>query len=450
MVVKSPIIMKLPKIKTEKGQSLVEMAIITPLLIFFLLGVFEVGAAIRNYVVLVNVNREITRFAVRPGYLNFSTVADVQASYNRVRDWAASSVSEQLNLDFRNTGDINDTGSTTLIISHLVVDTGLPCEDIASNPDDCDCEAFESNPSYANNFTRDDVIIHPGMTGQEYQAERFGPPETVTGSKESQIDYDTLSAELAAKNNKFNCEIIKKGGVPSSNNVIVTEVYHDQPQLFGFPLISNPFTDPVPLYTHTTMRLISAARSTGGVEGNITSNIDTVGQVCFAYPLIVKQDTIDNPDVDGKIDIFDGKNPPGGGGGGGDWGWLAWNPAEDDEQYLGYELTYSQMAINDYTNANDSTDHDLSIGDNISSLAGLNTGVNNPTNHHVDDLVGKEIIIPVWDPDVHPYDDATDSYKITGFARVMIESTDDIDIPGKQIKARYLGPPTEGCQVTVP
>ncbi|MBN1218865.1 MAG: pilus assembly protein, partial [Anaerolineae bacterium] len=43
--------------RKEQGQSLVEMAIITPLLIFLLLGVFEVGNAVRNYMVLVNVNR---------------------------------------------------------------------------------------------------------------------------------------------------------------------------------------------------------------------------------------------------------------------------------------------------------------------------------------------------------------------------------------------------------
>ncbi|MBN1218571.1 MAG: pilus assembly protein, partial [Anaerolineae bacterium] len=45
------------KLRNQRGQSLVEMAIVTPLLIFLLLGVFEVGNAVRNYMVLVNVNR---------------------------------------------------------------------------------------------------------------------------------------------------------------------------------------------------------------------------------------------------------------------------------------------------------------------------------------------------------------------------------------------------------
>jgi Flp pilus assembly protein TadG len=49
-----------------KGQSLVEVAIIMPLLLLMLLGVFEVGLALRNYLKLVDANREVVRWAVRP------------------------------------------------------------------------------------------------------------------------------------------------------------------------------------------------------------------------------------------------------------------------------------------------------------------------------------------------------------------------------------------------
>ena len=56
----------------ERGQSLVEMAIITPILILLFLGVFEVGWALRGYLVLANVNRETVRFSVKSGNLDFS------------------------------------------------------------------------------------------------------------------------------------------------------------------------------------------------------------------------------------------------------------------------------------------------------------------------------------------------------------------------------------------
>jgi Flp pilus assembly protein TadG len=46
---------------TPHGQSLVEMAFITPLLLLMFIGVLEVGWAIRGYIVLLNADREGTR-----------------------------------------------------------------------------------------------------------------------------------------------------------------------------------------------------------------------------------------------------------------------------------------------------------------------------------------------------------------------------------------------------
>ncbi|MCB0224517.1 MAG: pilus assembly protein, partial [Anaerolineae bacterium] len=86
--------------KTEKGQSLVEIMIVTPLLIFLMIGVFEVGWALRGYLVLVNVNREITRYSVRPGYMNFSTQQKVGDSWQSIRKWVDTAVTGQLPLNF--------------------------------------------------------------------------------------------------------------------------------------------------------------------------------------------------------------------------------------------------------------------------------------------------------------------------------------------------------------
>ncbi|MEW5960780.1 MAG: TadE family protein, partial [Chloroflexota bacterium] len=254
---------KLNNFRTQKGQSLVEMAITAPILIFLLIGVFEVGWAIRSYVVLVNVNREITRFAVRPGYLDFSTKDSTASNYQEVRDWVDTSLTGQLDMDFTSTN-----GNATLLISHLVVDTGQPCD--GTCPSDCN-DLDPADPDYDADdvFSIDDLIIHPNKPGMEYQAERFGPASTSTGARNTRINYDQVTQQLAVQNNIFNCEILKKGGVPSANNVVITELFLDQPQLFGFPLISNPFTDPVPLYTHTSMRLVSAARSAGSAAGSL-------------------------------------------------------------------------------------------------------------------------------------------------------------------------------------
>jgi len=437
----------------QRGQSLVEMAIAAPVLIIFLLGIFEVGSAVRNYLTLVNVNREITRFAVRPGYLDFSSQASVAESYNSVMEWATNAVSAQLDLDFTNTGDVNNTGNTTLIISHLVVDTGQPCTQEAIDHGDCDCDAFVDNPAsmIPYTYTMDDLILHPGMGGQAYQTQTFGPPETVTGVKETHLDYDAMVDELAAQNNKFNCEIIKKEGIPSANNVIVTELFYDQPQMFGFPFISNPYTDPVPLYTHTSMRLTQGAR-------NITYN--TTGYYCDAFPLIVYKDTIDYPNpnsiyLNQKVDIFNGKAdvppPPGAN----DMGWLAWNPemtgGHQSDVYLSNSLTSSFTPMNDYTNAHVDTDHSLSAGDWVASLTGDKAAVNASGDYLANLMKYERFRIPVWDTwDAGDGHVTPSAYHIIGFAWVRIESVGDIDLPGKTVIARYLGDAKDDCQDNVP
>jgi Flp pilus assembly protein TadG len=84
----------------QQGQGLVEMAIITPILIFILIGVFEVGWALRGYLVLINANREAARFAVRQDYLNF---AGDNIGYEKVWTHTLESISGQIDYN-ENTG----------------------------------------------------------------------------------------------------------------------------------------------------------------------------------------------------------------------------------------------------------------------------------------------------------------------------------------------------------
>jgi hypothetical protein len=90
----------------EHGQSLVETAIITPLLLVMLLGVFEVGSAIRAYIVLLNANREAARFLARGLY----TDDQGYAHFNR-------SLSNAMH---------SDTSNTTVYIRRFGVEVGNP------------------------------------------------------------------------------------------------------------------------------------------------------------------------------------------------------------------------------------------------------------------------------------------------------------------------------------
>lgn len=58
------------KRKTERGQGMVELALVLPVLLLLMLGVAEMGYALRNYLVVVNATREGGRFASRGGFTN--------------------------------------------------------------------------------------------------------------------------------------------------------------------------------------------------------------------------------------------------------------------------------------------------------------------------------------------------------------------------------------------
>ncbi len=415
------------------GQSLVEMAITAPILIFMLIGVFEVGWALRGYLVLTNVNREITRFAVRPGYLDFSTKDSVITSYNRIYDWVTTANSGELPLNFSE--EITD-GNTTLIVAHLVVDTGLPCKDIYTNPGGCNCNNISSP------FSDDDLIIQPDIPNYAYQSMTFPPITSPRPIPSSRINYaDLVANTLIPENNRFNCEIIKKGGVASANNLIITQMFFEQPQLFGFPLISNPLTDPVPMYAQTSMRLSTAARSSGTEAGSLVANIGTIGPVCMAYPMILKQSQLSNP-IEGvtPVDLLDGNDA------GSHAGWLAWDPTKTGNvNYLKDELTYPQLSLNDFTDPV-SSDAYLSQDDKIKSWGGtLTTAEQTEIQTILSTLAGRPIIVPVWNSITDVF--SGNNYTAVRFAQVEINGS-GIDLANQKIMAVFQKWADDACEAS--
>lgn len=68
----------------DEGSELIEFALVTPILILLLAGIFDFGMMFRSYEVVTNAAREGARVGVLPGY----AVADVQT---RVNDYLAGS-----------------------------------------------------------------------------------------------------------------------------------------------------------------------------------------------------------------------------------------------------------------------------------------------------------------------------------------------------------------------
>ncbi len=431
-----------------KGQGLVETAIIAPILIFMLIGVFEVGWALRGYLVLTNVNRETTRFSVRPGYLNYNEWPDVGedvgevVGYYNVVDHMFNSLSQQL--------DTTDTLSPAMVVSHLAVNTGWPCDPETTppgqHPDNistpgCDCRKFDRNDSlYDPNFgfTKDDEILHPGLPAYEdFYAYTYDPVPTDTITYTTTYSYAALAQQLADENNLLNCQLLKRtpSATPAPNYVVLIETWYGQPQLFGFPLISNPVTDPVPMFGHTMMR-IPPSRSGDDRPG------------CKAYPFIVRDTNL--PAEGATFDILDGADNSG------DVGWLAWNPDMwNTSTYLVDEMKYPELSVNDFTDVHNLNDHTLSVGDYVASLQGVNATVES-SDGMLTKMIGQKIRIPVWTPPFHNENIngySARHYLITGFIWVRIESSAGFSGPppwpsSKNIYATYLGDASKGCPTT--
>lgn len=435
-----------------QGQSLVETAIIAPILIFMLIGVFEVGWALRGYLVLANVSREATRFSVRSGYMNFSdwppsglTTAQQQAwfaqnvGYNSVIGQMLNSLSGQVDT----TGDAI---TPAMIVSHFAIDTGWPCDPVTTpankHPDNisvCDCSKFDrKSANYTPNFgfTKDDVILHPGLPAyKDFYAFTYDPVPTDTITYTTTYSYYAEADLLKDENNLLNCQLLKRttSATPGANYVVLTEMFYRQPQLFGFPLISNPVTDPVPMFAHTMMRIPPAR---GGNDR----------PVCSAYPFIVKNTNI--PAEGTSFDIFGGNGPN-------DFGWLAWNPVDaNTSTYLSEELKYPQMSMNDFYNNHDADDTTLSVGDWVASLPGTNATIES-NDGLLTSLIGQKIRIPVWDNPFHNKDNTeplfkdTAHYHIVGFIWVRIESAAGFanwtSTSDPKIYATYLGDASDSC-----
>lgn len=232
-----------------KGQALVETAIIAPIIIFIMVGVFEVGWALRGYLVLINADREAARFAARPAYLKYD-----DETYNNIVAHGIQAMSGQLS--FTKTG--------TIIISVVRIDPQWPCDPSKRTQDahiKCDCKEASTSP-YSQT-----LIISP-LTNP---TSTFTYP--YTSAKVSAIDFSDIlnlkSHHVGSETDNFNlvelnrymaCQAMLNNYKPLIDTEVFVEMFYGQPQLVGFPIISNPFTDPVPMYASTTFRVVEEYR----------------------------------------------------------------------------------------------------------------------------------------------------------------------------------------------
>jgi len=323
--------------------------------------------------------------------------------------------------------------NATMIISHFVASTRNPCLNIST----CNCSS--ANPQDPQWDTSDDLLLYPGLPGFDYYRQVYGLSQT------SRISITQTMNQLKLQNNQLNCSLRKANPNAdvsnSDNNTIVIEMFYDQPQLLGAPLLSNPLTNPIPLYTHTAMRIVTSRD---------TNTVDTIGPVCEVYPIAFHQDIFApnqaNPPFNMSLTAYEGSAAT-------EFNWVTWNPAiaNNSAAYIESEFANLRKSINDFTHADPAkaADHSLSLGDWIS------TGPNPPVASAVIDtelqrLAGRTILVPIYSG---TGGDSPNSYYIVShFARILVNQ---VCIPTltqlcagqnkRQIRASFVEYTTDNC-----
>lgn len=203
----------------EKGQSLVEMALITPLLILMFLGVFEVGYALRDQLIIVNTSREAARFATKGQ--NLVVTDDSVIGYEEIITQSIASAAHQLQ------NELYVPAESGLIISNIIATVTVT-----------DC----ANGTYH--------VIYPSPD-KEYLMYK------TSDVYESKVDFVTEAMQIGERNRNISCRLLDDSGQPMGiplEHVVIVEMFYTHHQLLGFPLLSNPLSDPIPLYSKTVMR----------------------------------------------------------------------------------------------------------------------------------------------------------------------------------------------------
>jgi hypothetical protein len=392
------------------GQSLVEFAVILPILLLMMIGVFEVGWALRGYLTLVNANREAARFASRGVYLDLDEKeSNANVGYSKITTHTMDTLASQLaTINFIGNGLDNNAAMITTFYS---VEPG-----VFTCPGDPTCAAFDCklflDPGYdpggaviALNDVEYPLLIPPVGFESQPDIPAYYNTRVASDTQVGLLDhYDAITAyhyhtggpyfsrinptemveQFRTQANHLNCERVKKGLPEDQLAVIVVENFFLQDLLVGMPFVTVFIGDKIPMYTYSSMRINPSAR-----EQDDNSNV-----ACTLYPLMIPSSEVSGRQFGEQpvqIPIAEGNhNRPG------RIGFVQWdgsaavtipnleddfaNPVDADEEF-------SEPASNP-------PDTEIGIGD----LVRLNnqSGVVAAVEDDLQGLIGTDMLLPVW------------------------------------------------------
>lgn len=207
--------------RAKRGQGLVEFAIILPILLLLLIGLAELGFALRNYLVVVNADREGCRFAARGRFTDERVIERVVSAGGVVR------ISDSDVPYLRTHGT---EPSTAVIVTHIVL-----------APDG-------------------DTITHTMMISGVVPAEGGTSMREVQPS-DTRISIDQVLESQGATTADINATRVAAGYEEMNNHIVVVEVFFVHHPLWGSMLNRLSFGavpgDPWPMYAMTEMRVVT-------------------------------------------------------------------------------------------------------------------------------------------------------------------------------------------------
>ena len=204
--------------RTERGQALLELAIILPVLLILLMGLVEIGFALRDYLIVVNATREGCRFAARGRF---------DPEYVGERVISAGGIVRRgdppQDVPFLRTG-IDDSDPNTAIIV-----TNIPTDD------------FGDPISY--------TVWVAGVFPDDVEGVRPIQPSDTT------ISETQVVGRHAPATQDINAMREAAGYERMGNHIVVVEVFFMHHPLWNAPFV--PLPDPWRMHAKAEMRVVS-------------------------------------------------------------------------------------------------------------------------------------------------------------------------------------------------
>lgn len=202
--------------RTDRGQGLLELAVILPVLLILLMGAVEIGYALRDYLIVVNACREGCRFAARGRFSDQDIGARVVSAGGVVR--------------------LNDPPSDVPFLRTHGTD--------------------ENTGIIVNHFYMDSAGVVPSHTTWYSGVLPSGTGEVgLILAADSQISLTQVVQRHGPATQSINATREKAGYEKMGNHIVVVEVFFMHHPLWNNPFV--PLPDPWMMRAQTEMRVVT-------------------------------------------------------------------------------------------------------------------------------------------------------------------------------------------------